>query len=90
MRIPPAFFQEDKGHLTEMIEAGAIRPSNSPFSNVVIARKKDGTMRFYIDFRKLNDKTIKDGYAIPRVVDTLHLLVSAKYFTRLDLRSGHW
>ena len=90
-RIPPALFQEVREHLTEMIEAGTIRPSNSPYSsNVVIARKKDGTIRFCIDFRKLNNKTVKDAYAIPRVEDTLHLLAGAKYFTKLDLRSGYW
>ncbi|MCG8032787.1 MAG: reverse transcriptase, partial [Candidatus Thiodiazotropha taylori] len=90
-RIPPALFQEVKEHLKEMIEAGAIRPSHSPYSsNVVIVRKKDGTIRFCVDFRKLNNKTIKDAYAIPRVEDSLHLLAGARYFSKLDLRSGYW
>ena len=90
-RIPPALFQEVREHILEMLEAGAIRPSKSPYSsNVVIVRKKDGTIRFCVDFRKLNSKTIKDAYAIPRPEETLHLLVSAKYFTKLDLRSGYW
>ena len=52
-RIPPALIQEVREHLKEMLEAGAIRSSNSPFSsNVVIVRKKDGTIRFCIDYRK--------------------------------------
>ena len=90
-RIPPALFQEVREHLREMIEAGAIRPSESPYSsNVVIVRKKDGSIRFCVDFRKLNNKTIKDAYALPRVEDTLHLLAGARYFTKLDLRSGYW
>ena len=90
-RIPPALFQEVREHLTEMIEAGTIRPSNTPYSsNVVIVRKKDDTIRFCIEFRKLNNKTVKDAYAIPRVEDTLHLFAGAKYFTKLDLRSGYW
>ena len=90
-RIPPAIFQEVREHLKEMMEAGAIRPSTSPYSsNVVIVRKKDGTIRFCVDFRKLNSKTITDASAIPRVEDTLHLLAGAKYFTKLDLRSGYW
>ena len=90
-RIPPALIQEVREHLNEMIEAGAIRPSKSPFSsNVVIARKKDGSIRFCIDYRKLNQRTVKDAYAIPRVDDTLQLLAGAKYFSTLDLKSGYW
>ena len=90
-RIPPALFQEVREHLAEMLEAGAIRPSQSPYSsNVVIVRKKDGTIRFCVDFRKLNNNTIKDAYAIPRPEETLHLLAGARYFTKLDLRSGYW
>ena len=90
-RIPPALIQEIREHLNEMIEAGAIRPSKSPFSsNVVIARKKDGSIRFCIDYRKLNQRTVKDAYAIPRVDDTLQLLAGAKYFSTLDLKSGYW
>ena len=90
-RIPPALFQEVREHLQEMLNAGAIRPSKSPYSsNVVIVRKKDGTIRFCVDFRKLNNRTIKDAYTIPRTEETLHLLACAKYFTKLDLRSGYW
>ena len=74
-----------------MMAAGAVRPSQSPYSsNVVIARKKDGSIRFCVDFRKLNNKTIKDACAIPRVEDSLHLLAGARYFSKLDLRSGYW
>ena len=90
-RIPPALFNEVREHLAEMLQAGAFRPSKSSYSsNVVIVRKKDGSLHFCVDFRKLNSKTIKDAYAIPRVEDTLHLLAGAKYFTKLDLRSGYW
>ena len=89
--IPPSLIQEVREHLNEMIEAGAIRPSKSPFSSiVVIARKKDGSIRFCIDYRKLNQRTVKDAYAIPRVDDTLQLLAGAKYLSTLDLKSGYW
>ena len=71
--IPPALIQEAREHLREMIEIGAIRESSSPY-NVVIVRKKDGTFRFCIDYRKLNSPTVRDAYAIPRIDDTLHLL----------------
>ncbi|MCG8049379.1 MAG: RNase H-like domain-containing protein, partial [Candidatus Thiodiazotropha endolucinida] len=90
-RISPALFEEVREHIAEMLEAGAIRPSQSPFSsNVVVVRKKDGTIRLCIDFRKLNLRTIKDAYAIPRIEDSLHLLVDSKYFTKLDLKAGYW
>lgn len=90
-RIPPGLISEVREHLNEMLTSGAIRPSESPYSsNVVLVRKKDGTIRFCVDFRKLNNRTVKDAYAIPRVEDTLHLLAGAKYFSKLDLRSGYW
>ena len=74
-----------------MIEAGAIKESKSPYSsNAVIVRKKDGSIRFCVDFRKLNNKTIKDAHAIPRVEESLHILAGSKYFSKLDLRSGYW
>lgn len=53
-------------------------------------RKKDGTLRLCIDFRKLNQRTIKDAYAIPRIEDSLHLLVGSNFFTKLDLKAGYW
>ncbi|MEW8544528.1 MAG: reverse transcriptase family protein, partial [Candidatus Thiodiazotropha sp.] len=90
-RIPPGLIEEVREHLQEMLQAGAIRNSESPYSsNVVIVRKKDGTIRFCVDFRKLNNRTVKDAYAIPRIEDSLHLLAGAKYFSKLDLRSGYW
>ena len=90
-RISPALIDEVREHINEMLAAEAIRPSQSPFSsNVVIVRKKDGTIRFCIDFRKLNQRTINDAYAIPRIEDSLHLLAGSKFFTKLDLKAGYW
>lgn len=69
----------------------AICPSHSPFSsNVVVVRKKDGSIRFCTDYRKLNKRTHKDAYAISKIDDTLHLLSGSKYFTKLDLKAGYW
>ena len=90
-RISPAMIEEVREHIAEMLEADAIRPSQSPFSsNVVLVRKKDGSLRFCIDFHKLNLRTVKDAQAIPRIEDSLHLLVGSKYFTKLDLKAGYW
>lgn len=56
----------------------------------MIVRKKDGSIRFCIDYRKLNQRIVKDAYAMPRIDDTLHSLACSKYFTTLDLKSGYW
>lgn len=90
-RIPPGLIEEVREHIQEMMQAGAIRNSESPFSsNVIMVRKKDGSIRFCVGFRKLNNRTIKDAFAITRIEDTLHLLAGTKFFSKLDLRSGYW
>ena len=68
-----------------------IRKFPSPFSsNVVTVRKQDGTIRFCIDYRNLNQRIQKRTHIIPRIDDTLHSLAGSKYFTILDLKSGYW
>ena len=90
-RIPPGMFEEVREHLKEMLDAGAIRESHSPFSsNIVLVRKKDNSLRFCIDYRKLNNRTIKDAYSLPRIDETMDTLKGSKYFSKLDLRSGYW
>ena len=90
-RIPPNLFDEVKNHLKEMIEVGAIRKSNSPWASaVVLVRKKDGSLRFCIDLRKLNACTIKDAYSLPRIDEPLDCLGGVMIFTSLDLKSGYW
>ena len=90
-RIPPGMYEEVRQHLKEMLEAGAIRKSQSSYcSNVVLARKSDGSLRFCLDLRKLNNKTIKDAYTLPRVDETMDTLIGSKYFSKLDLRTGYW
>ena len=55
-----------------------------------MVRKKDGSLRFCTDFRKLNSRTIRDAYNLPRIQDTIDSLTGSKYFSKLDLRSGYW
>ena len=75
----------------EMLDANVIRRSKSPWSfPVVILDKKDGSKRFYVDFRKLNQITKPNSYPLPLIDDFLALLGKAKFFTSLDLKSGYW
>jgi hypothetical protein len=79
-----------KKQLDELISKGYIRPSASPWgSPVLFVRKKDGSMRMCIDYRNLNAVTIKNKYPLPRIDDLLDQLRGAKYFSKIDLRSGY-
>ena len=80
-----------KQHLQEMVEVGAIKRSFSPWASaVMLVRKKDGGLRLCIDLPKLNNHTVKDGYALPGIVDTLDCLHGVVWFSTLDLKSGYW
>ena len=90
-RYAPAKRQVIEQNLAEMKEEGIIEPSKSPWASpVVLAPKKDGSIRFCVDYRKLNSVTTKDAYPIPRIDDTLDALQEAKFVSTLDLRSGYW
>ena len=74
-RIPPSQYEAVRKHLQEMLDLGAIRPSDSPWcSAVVLVKKKNGELRFCIDLRKLNARTVKDAYSLPRIDETLERL----------------
>ena len=90
-RIPPHEFEEVRNHLQDMLKVGAIRKSVSPWASpVVLVRKKDGSLRFCIDLRKLNSRTIKDAYSLLRIEESLDCLNGAIIFTSLDLKAGYW
>jgi transposase InsO family protein len=75
----------------DLLRLGMAVESKSPFaSGIVIVRKKDGSYRMCVDYRKLNAITKKDAYPIPRIDDTIEKLGEARYFSGLDLTSGFW
>ena len=90
-RVPIHQEEVVESNMRDMIEDGVIQPSESPWASpVVLVKKKDGTCRFCIDYRRLNEVTIKDAYPLPRIEDNLDCLTGSKYFTTLDLKSGYW
>ena len=90
-RIPPPQVDEVREHLKLMLDARVVRPSNSPWCNtVVLVRKKDGSFRFCIDFRRLNALTVKDSHPLPRICETLESLTGAAHYSTFNLNSGFW
>ena len=89
--IAPPLVEEVRQHIQEMLDRGAICPSQSPWCNaVVLVRKKDGSLCFCIDFRHLNAKKKKDSYPLPRMQETMVSMVGTRYFSFMDLKSGFW
>ncbi|CAL2250755.1 unnamed protein product [Prunus armeniaca] len=89
-RMAPAELRELKTQLQELVDMGFIRPSVSPWgAPVLFVRKKDGTMRLCIDYRQLNKVTVRNRYPLPRIDDLFDQLKDAKYFSKIDLRSGY-
>ena len=90
-RTPVVYREKIEKMVNDMQEQGVVKPSNSPWASpIVLVPKKDGSLRFCVDFRRLNAITRKDVYPLPRVEDILDTLGEAKYFTSLDLASGYW
>lgn len=90
IRLSATELVELKKQLTELEAAGFIRPSKSPFgAPILFVKKKDGTMRMCVDYRALNRITIKNSYPLPRVDELFDRLQGARYFSKIDLRSGY-
>ncbi|XP_010535286.1 PREDICTED: uncharacterized protein LOC104810638 [Tarenaya hassleriana] len=89
-RMAPSEMAELKKQLNELIEKGFIQPSVSPWgAPVLFVKKKDGSMRLCIDYRGLNQVTIKNRYPLPRIDELLDQLQGAQWFSKIDLRSGY-
>ena len=90
-RVPPHQYEEVRKNLQEMLDIGAIHRSTSPWASpVVLVCKKDGSLQFCVNLRKLNNQTIKDAQSLPRIEDSLDCLDGATIFNSLDLQSGYW
>jgi hypothetical protein len=90
-RVPKGFEKEEEKHLQEMLAAGVIQPSVSPWAAApVLVRKKDGGVRWCIDFRKLNTVTKKDAFPLPLISDCLDALSENIFMSTLDMASGYW
>src|SRR6185369_4145700 len=83
--------EELKKQLEELQRIGFIRPSSSPWgAPVLFVKKKDGSMRLCVDYRALNEVTVKNKYPLPRIDDLFDQLKGAKYFSKIDQRSGYF
>lgn len=90
-RTSPVLREEIHKQVQKLLDADLIEPSHSPWASpVILVRKKDGSYRFCIDYRRLNSITIKDAHPLPRVDDSLDALSGVTLFSTLDLSSGYW
>ena len=89
-RVPLAQRKEVDEEIQRMLDGGIIRHSQSPWSSpIVVVRKKDQSIRLCIDFRLVNDLSIKDNFPLPRIEDCLDALRGNQWFSTLDLASGY-
>lgn len=89
-RIPPSEYEVVKTHINQLLEAGIVRESCSPYASpIVLVKKKDGGLRMCVDYRHLNAKTRRDAFPLPRIEESLDSLSGARWFSTLDLASGY-
>ncbi|KAK7909832.1 hypothetical protein WMY93_014516 [Mugilogobius chulae] len=89
-RIPPNQYKEVRDHISELLRKGVIRESSSSYASpIVLVRKPDGSLRLCVDYRKLNLKTRRDAFPLPRIDESLDALSGAEFFSSIDLASGY-
>ena len=90
-RMAPPELAELRKQLDELLNAGFVRPAKAPYGAPVLFQKKnDGSMRLCIDYHALNKITVRNRYPLPIINDLFDRLHGAKYFSKLDLRSGYY
>ena len=89
--IPPHMYNDMRAHIQEMLDIGTIHKSHSPWASaIVLVQKKDSSLRFCIDLRKLNNWTVKDAYSLSCIDETLDSLQGSQWFSSLNLKLGYW
>ena len=90
-RKPIHMRDKEREHVEDLLRRGLIKESESPWSSpTVLTRKKNGETRFCVDYRLINEKTIKDNFPLPNINDSLDTLSEGTYFSVLDMASGYW
>ena len=90
-RLPSSRRAVAEAEIQNMLKRGVIEPTSSPWASpIVLVRKKDGTTRFCVDYRKLNSATVKDSYPLPHIDDSIDALSGSCWFSTLDLASDYW
>ena len=90
-RVPLTQREVADKEVAKMLSQGVIEPSETPWSSpIVLVKKKDGSVRVCIDYRRLNEVTVKDAHPLPRIEDNLDSLAGSQFFSTLDLASGYW
>ena len=89
--VPPQDLEELRQHIQQLLDANIIKPSTSPFASpIVLVRKKNGSLRMCVDYRKINARTVRDSYALPKIEDLFMTLGKSQYFTSLDLSKAYY
>ncbi|XP_025752898.1 uncharacterized protein LOC112841852 [Oreochromis niloticus] len=89
--IHPSDYEAVRLHLEQLCDSNIIRESESPFASpIVVVKKKNGQIRLCVDYRKLNNQTIKDAYALPNIEEAFTALSGSKWFSVMDLKSGYY
>ena len=87
--LPARDFEDARLHIQSLLDAGIIKPSTSPYASpIVLVRKKNGKLRLCVDYRKVNLRTIRDSYPLPKIEDMFAALHGSDWFSTMDLKMG--